>query len=188
MPAFLRKATRLMAAAIVLSVPAYALFVLVPSLARSSPVPAVTDSVWTSGFRAVALRGRAPAEPSRAPNDAEETPGASWVFTSKGTVSGWQGPGGTQTTCSLSGPNTATHNVNVTYTATVNPHPALPGTVQFYDGATLLGSASLTSSGTASLTFKFTTTGSHSVIAFYTGNQTANYWSSWSNQIAVSVN
>jgi len=56
----------------------------------------------------------------------------------------------------------------VTFTATVSPAIAT-GTVQFLDGSTPLGTATL-NSGTASLSTSTLTTGKHSVTATYSGD------------------
>ena len=58
----------------------------------------------------------------------------------------------------------------MTFTATVSP-AAATGTVEFFDGATSLGTSSL-SGGTASLSTATLTVGSHSITAVYSGDAT----------------
>jgi hypothetical protein len=79
--------------------------------------------------------------------------------------------GPSQTTIAAS-PNPSGFNQAVTLTATVSAVivPGSPGgVVQFFDGATLLGSASL-AGGTASLTTNGLTPGSHTISAAYAGD------------------
>jgi hypothetical protein len=64
--------------------------------------------------------------------------------------------------------NPATAGAAVTFTATVSPSSAT-GTVQFFDGSTSLGSATL-SKGTAVLTTTALTSGSHTITASYSGD------------------
>lgn len=77
----------------------------------------------------------------------------------------------TNTTISSSG---ASVNVgsSITFTAIVvsanGPLPA--GTVQFFDGATSLGSATLDGTGTAALTLSTLTPGTHPIVATYSGD------------------
>ena len=60
----------------------------------------------------------------------------------------------------------------VTLTATVSPAPTGSplGTISFYDGETLLGSANLNSSGVASFSITTLSVGVHSLTAVYSGN------------------
>jgi hypothetical protein len=62
----------------------------------------------------------------------------------------------------------------VTLTATVQPKfsgsGTLSGSITFIDGSTTLGTASVDSSGTASLTFTFITAGDHTLGAVFSGN------------------
>ena len=93
----------------------------------------------------------------------------------------------TATTTTLAAGGTSTYGAAVTFTATVTPSAAA-GTVNFYDGATLLGSGTL-SSGTASYTTTGTqlSAGTHSSItAVYQGNST--YAASTSSAITQTVN
>src|SRR5207247_1795870 len=69
------------------------------------------------------------------------------------------------TTTVSSSPNPSTYGQNVTFTATVSPSSAT-GTVQFFDGSTSLGSATLTG-GSASVSTSSLSVGSHSITATY---------------------
>lgn len=69
-------------------------------------------------------------------------------------------------------PNPSTGGQSVTFTATVTPSGAT-GTVTFYDGATTLGSASL-SSGVATYSTAALGAGSHSISAAYGGDSSYN--------------
>src|SRR5262245_49138363 len=80
--------------------------------------------------------------------------------------------------------NPANYGQSVTFTATVLP-AASTGTVQFLDGATLLGSAVL-SSGMASFSTSSLTAGSHSMTARYVGD--TNYAGSTSAVLLQTVN
>ena len=71
------------------------------------------------------------------------------------------------TTTTLNVAATATTGTAVELTATVAPAEAT-GTVEFKDGATVLGTAPVTG-GTATLSHTFTTAGSHSITAVYGG-------------------
>jgi len=66
--------------------------------------------------------------------------------------------------------NPAPYGQGVTFTATVTPSLAT-GTVQFLDGATALGSATL-ASGTATLAVSTLSPGGHSITAVYSGDAT----------------
>lgn len=81
-------------------------------------------------------------------------------------------PAGTSTSLTASA-STATVGAPITFTASVQPtlNATLPsGTVSFYDGTNLIGTGSLTSKATASLTTSTLTVGSHTVTAVYGGN------------------
>ncbi len=69
----------------------------------------------------------------------------------------------TPTTTTLSGSTTAVVGTSTTLTASVSP--AKPGTVQFKDGGTNIGSPVTVSGGIASLPHTFTTSGVHSITA-----------------------
>jgi hypothetical protein len=72
------------------------------------------------------------------------------------------------TTALVSSTPTSTQGQSVTFKATVSPSTAT-GTVQFFDGASLLGTVAL-SGGTASLTISTLTVGTHSITASYSGD------------------
>jgi hypothetical protein len=69
-------------------------------------------------------------------------------------------------------PNPALAGATVTLTANISPVPtgANLGTVSFYDGETLLGTANVNSSGAASLPITSLSAGAHSLTAAYSGN------------------
>jgi N-acetylneuraminic acid mutarotase len=80
--------------------------------------------------------------------------------------------------------NPSTAGQSVTFTATVSPASAT-GTVQFLDGATSLGTATL-ASGSATLAISTLTAGAHSITAVYSGD--ANYLTGTSAAVAQTVN
>jgi len=91
----------------------------------------------------------------------------------------------TATTSSVASNRTpATYGQSVTFTATVSPSSAT-GTVTFYDGATSLGSA-VVSSGVATISTTALSAGSHSITAGYGGD--SSYSASTSAAIAQTVN
>ncbi|MGA7514405.1 MAG: Ig-like domain repeat protein [Candidatus Sulfotelmatobacter sp.] len=69
-------------------------------------------------------------------------------------------------------PNPAPAGATVTLTASISPVPTGPslGTVSFYDGETLLGTANANSSGAASFPITTLSAGAHSLTAVYSGN------------------
>jgi hypothetical protein len=67
--------------------------------------------------------------------------------------------------------NPARRNQNVTFTAVVAP-VAAAGQVEFYDGAVLLSTRTLSGSGRATLSVSGWTVGSHTVTVRYLGNNT----------------
>jgi hypothetical protein len=72
-------------------------------------------------------------------------------------------------------PNPGKTTQSVTMTATVTSSGGVPsGSVGFADGSTQLGSSSLNSSGVATFTHTFKTTGSHSITANYKGSGSYN--------------
>ena len=76
----------------------------------------------------------------------------------------------TSTTTINASPNPASSGQSVMMSATVSSLTGTPaGSVQFFDGSTLLSSTPL-SNGQASLTTKTLSTGSHSITAVYSGN------------------
>src|SRR4029077_9564371 len=94
-------------------------------------------------------------------------------------------PAPTSTTL-VSSLNPSTYHNSVTYTATVGSGIGTPGgTVTFKDGATVLGTGSL-SGGKASFTTSALSGGSHSIIASYGG--TKNFAVSTSSALTQTVN
>jgi hypothetical protein len=111
-------------------------------------------------------------------------------YNGNSTFSGSTSSGLSQTVSKASTTITLTSNRNpsnnaqpVTFTATVSPSTAT-GAVQFFDGATLLGSATL-NGGVASLTTSNLSGGSHSVTANYGGD--GNYNGSTSDVLTQTV-
>jgi hypothetical protein len=88
------------------------------------------------------------------------------------------------TTSLTASPNPASFGQTVTLTATVSPSTAT-GTVSFFDGVTLLGTATL-SSGTATLSSSAFSVSSHSLTAIYAGN--SNFTGSTSSTTTLVVN
>lgn len=86
-------------------------------------------------------------------------------------------------TTTLSAPNSADVNQNVTLTATVSGGNAT-GMVTFKEGATTLGTGTI-ESGIATLNTSFSTAGTHDLTATYGGD--ANYTASTSAAVAISV-
>src|SRR5579871_5140611 len=89
----------------------------------------------------------------------------------------------TTTTLSVS-PSPSTIGQTITLTATVNP-PTATGTVTFRDFSTTLGTATLSSGGTASYTTSSLTAGSHTLSAVYSGDSSNG--GSTSNAVTQSV-
>lgn len=90
----------------------------------------------------------------------------------------------TATTTTLKSSASATMTgTSITLTATVSP-TAATGAVTFYNGNTSLGTANL-SSGVAALSTSFSTAGTHSMTATYTGSSA--YSSSTSSAISITV-
>ena len=73
------------------------------------------------------------------------------------------------TTTVVSNSNPSTYGGSVQFTATVSPTPTNGVNVEFYDGATLLGTGT-TSSGTATYTTAALTAATHSITAKFVGN------------------
>ena len=100
-----------------------------------------------------------------------------------------QGPPLTATTTTLVvTPKPASSGQAVTLTATVVPAPtgSSLGMVSFYDGATLLGTGTVSSSGVATLTSSTLSTAAHSLTAVYSGN--ALFAGSTSSAVIETVN
>ncbi|MDH6680988.1 hypothetical protein M2284_005230 [Rhodococcus sp. LBL1] len=97
------------------------------------------------------------------------------VFTGAGFVSSTSAPATVSvtvpdraTTTTLTVPSSAQTGASVTFSASVSPTPA-GGTVQFKDGVTPLGAPVEIVNGSATLDHTFTSVGSHSVTAIYSG-------------------
>ncbi|MEI2750128.1 MAG: PKD-like domain-containing protein [Ferruginibacter sp.] len=88
------------------------------------------------------------------------------------------------TTSLISDINPSCFSSSITLTATVNPAVAT-GTVQFFDGVTLLGTATITA-GSATFSTSTLSTGSHSLTAVYSGD--ADYTTSTSSVLSQDVN
>jgi hypothetical protein len=85
---------------------------------------------------------------------------------------------------------TASSGSSVTFTATVTADPLVPavptGTVTFYDGCTKLNSEPVdVASGTATLTTPLSSTGTHNIVAIYSGD--TNFYHNNSNSLVVAV-
>ncbi|MDH6282215.1 Ig-like domain-containing protein [Prescottella agglutinans] len=113
------------------------------------------------------------------------------VFTGAGFVSSTSAPATVSvtvpdraTTTTLTVPSSAQTGASVTLSASVSPTPA-GGTVQFKDGVTPLGAPVEIVNGTATLDHTFTSVGSHSVTAVYSG--AAGFEPSTSSAGSVSV-
>jgi hypothetical protein len=78
------------------------------------------------------------------------------------------------TTSLAASPNPAVAGQPVAFTATVSPTPTgtPTGTVSFYSGTTLLGTATVASSGVATFTDNGMTAGTDTITAVYSGNAT----------------
>ena len=87
------------------------------------------------------------------------------------------------TTTLTSNRNPANGGQSVTFTAAVSP--AATGTVQFFDGTTLIGSAAL-SAGSASVSTSSLSAGTHSMTATYVGD--ANFTGSTSAVLTQTIN
>jgi Bacterial Ig-like domain (group 3)/FG-GAP-like repeat len=116
------------------------------------------------------------------PGDSAHNPSQS------GTVTLMAGQG-VPTVIVTASPNPAYVNTPVTLTATVQRNSAtaaMPtGTVTFYDGSALLASATLNSSGDATLTSTALAVGTNSVIASYYGD--TNYVAATSQAVTVTI-
>ena len=88
------------------------------------------------------------------------------------------------TTTLVSSPNPSPFGQSVTFTATVSP-AAATGTVEFFDGSTSLGTATL-NGGLASLSTSALSIGTHQVTASYSGD--SSYSTSTSSLLTQTVN
>ena len=91
---------------------------------------------------------------------------------------------GASTTLSVS-PTTVMYGDPAVLTAVVGPPPGATGTVSFYEGTTLLGTASLNSSVTAVLPVSTLNAGTHTITATYNGD--ASFPASASNPVTLTV-
>jgi hypothetical protein len=92
------------------------------------------------------------------------------------------------TTTTLSGPTTAVSGTSVTYSANVTPASgtAKPtGTVTFLDGATSLGTGTLSAAGVATLSTTALSAGAHTITAKYGGD--ANFATSTSSALTITI-
>ncbi|MCA1008900.1 Ig-like domain-containing protein [Rhodococcus hoagii] len=78
-------------------------------------------------------------------------------------------PSDVPTTTTLTVPGTATTGQPVQLSVQVAGAATLPGTVQFYDGNTVVGTPLVLVGGQASVTHTFTTPGAHQIVAVYSG-------------------
>jgi hypothetical protein len=91
------------------------------------------------------------------------------------------------TTMLSSSANPASYRQNVVFTATVSSALGAPaGSVNFYDGAALLGTVVL-SGGTAALSTARLAVGTHSITANYTGNSASDFQTSTSSMLSEFV-
>jgi hypothetical protein len=98
--------------------------------------------------------------------------------------------GGTliSTTTTLTGPTTAVAGASITYTANVVPASgtAKPtGTVSFLDGATSLGTGTLSAAGVATFSTSTLSAGAHTITAKYGGD--ANFATSTSSGLTITI-
>jgi len=89
-----------------------------------------------------------------------------------------------QTTASLTVPSSAVEQTSVALTANISP-AANGGTVQFKDGGIDIGGPIAVTAGAATLDHTFTTTGSHSITAVYSG--TAGFGGSTAQAQAIEI-
>ncbi|GAB2640172.1 Ig-like domain-containing protein [Prescottella soli] len=78
-------------------------------------------------------------------------------------------PGDISSSTTVTAPANATVGQQVQLSAQVSGAATLPGTVQFYDGNTAIGTPLQLVGGAATLTYTFTTAGTHEVVAVYSG-------------------
>ncbi len=121
---------------------------------------------------------------------AEFTPTSNSFSASTGSLSyvvGSGGGGGATTTTTALGvtPTSGPANSPVTLTATVTPSAAA-GSVQFFDGATSLGTSTV-ASGSASTTYSQFAAGDHSLTAVFTPSNSAQYAASTSSAVTFSA-
>ncbi len=117
-------------------------------------------------------------------------PATAASFTSSATLSETINSPPPITTVLSAAPNPATIGQTVVLSATVTSQAALPtpATLTFADGAALLGSAAVSSSGIASLSLNSLGVGSHQITAVLRGGADATTIRSTSNLVTVQVN
>jgi hypothetical protein len=183
-------------AAILLCLPGYALSSLLADRGASAESLAMRHCVgvsWNSECKLLTSASGAPVASNPGDTD-EEVLSTAWTFTNKGGSSGWSGSG-QPTATTLSGPSSSNYGTSVTFTATVTvtgPHPtgSPSGTVNFYDGTILLGSAQAPGPGlttTAKFSISTLSKGTHSIQAEYLGT-TNMYIYSYSSPVYITVN
>ena len=133
------------------------------------------NTVGTDSGVADSCLGPVPFDPNA--SEASNSTAGNW------TVTGGGGPAPTTTTLATSA-NPSTFGQSITFTATVTGNSPT-GTIQFNDGATLLGTATL-SGGVATFATASLAVGSHSITAVYGGD--ANNAGSTSPAVAEVVN
>jgi hypothetical protein len=114
---------------------------------------------------------------------------ASFLTSTSAAASVTVNAGITATTTSLiASPNPVTAGQALTLTSTVSASGAnvSSGTVNFYNGSTLLGSTTVNSSGVASISTSSLSAGTYSLTSQYSGN--ASFYSSTSSAASVTVN
>jgi hypothetical protein len=184
----------LLATAVVLSVPAFAVYSLVPDGAPpANGVERTAASISVTDGSAALLSANELRKSNGSGTETEEIVATDWTFTSKGNASGWSGQG-QPTATTISGPSSGTYGTSVTFTATVkvtgaNPTGTPTGTVNFYDGTNVIGSGNATGSGTTA-TAQFSTSslskGSHTIYAEYLGSQST-YIYSYSSGLSITI-
>ncbi|GAB2652274.1 Ig-like domain-containing protein [Prescottella soli] len=83
-------------------------------------------------------------------------------------------PDDVDSTTIMTAPQTATVGTSVRLSAQVSGAPALPGTVQFYDGGTPIGPRIAAGNGVVAIDYVFDVAGPHQISVAYTGGQGVN--------------
>ncbi|HBI42411.1 MAG TPA: hypothetical protein DDY78_06060 [Planctomycetales bacterium] len=157
----------------------------------SSAAPVSSSAAPASSSAAPISSSAAPAPlPTAAPRSAAAAPhGGAAKFAASAPSP--QGPSISPTIYLISSPNPSVQYQTVTLTASVGfpGGPLMMGSVTFTDGATQLGTQPITQqgpgSGSASINTSFSTVGSHTILAVYSGD--ANY-NSVSSTVTQTVN
>ena len=112
---------------------------------------------------------------------------ANWTASTNASATATIGVGAPTSTTLTSSPNPSTFGQAVTFAATVTGSGGTPsGTVTFKEGATTLGTGTLSGSGVATLTIPMLSVGSHSITAAYGGD--SNFFGSTSSALNQIVN